>query len=551
MTPGTNRFAWPHWFRAGLVLLILGCTDPTSTSKAPSGQDPDYPSQYHNHPWTIALIDSLEQRYPDIVQKRAYGRSVGGRTLIGVKISDNVRSDEAEPEISFDGTTHGEEWSSSELVIRFMKELCESYGNDSVLTHYVNTREIFIYPFINPDGREVGRRFNDNGVDINRDYGYMWNGGGNSPAPWSQPESRSVWTWMNENHFMFSIHGHSGLEALYYPWGYKTDDAPDTWHFAYIMHEYFESSGYLQLEIGSAFDSMYPTRGTFYDYSYGTRGTLAWLMEVSVIGIIWEPELTHYYERNKPAYIKMLELAGRGIQGSVTDAVTGEPVPAIVWVSDDSEFWPIYNDGEVGDYEKFVKPGVYTVRASANGYGSQTASNVTVSGLGAAIQDFSLTAADGPTFGYRVEMAVLPDFNDADENMTPWALGAPDNRSFSIDVDGWTVIDMGETLRTGPGTDLRIVEGDTTPEGFAVDVGMTLFGPMHEVGTGSGTSVFDLDSVGVSAYRYVRITDDGDGPSDVADAGFDLDAVEGYTDGNGPAPQPGAYGGCAPAGPRR
>ena len=514
--------------------MTVACTSNADTSTDPPHQETEHLPGYHNYSWTLALIDSLELQYPEIIEKREYGRSLGGRKLIGVKISDNVSVNEAEPEISFDGATHGEEWTSSEMVIRFMQELCDSYGEDATLTHYVNTREIFFYPFINPDGREVTRRFNDNGVDVNRDYGYMWNGGGGSSAPWSQPESRSVWRWINENHFIFSIHSHGGIEALYYPWGYKFHGAPDARHFHYVMQQYFSASGYAELEIGSANNAMYPTKGTFYDYSYGTRGTIAWLMEVSRTTVVWEPELTQYYEKNAPAYRRILELAGRGVRGRVTDAVTNEPVPAIIWVRDDSEYWPIYNDGTVGDYQNFVKPGVYTVEAWANGYRTQTFSNLVVDDGEATIQDFSLTPIDRPVFAYRVEMAVMPDFNNADENMTPWALGPPDQRFYSLDVNGWTVVDMGEVLGTGPGTDLRIIEGDEIPEGFTVSVGVTLFDSMREVGRGLGTTTFDLDDAGVVQYRYVRITDDGDGKSNVADAGFDLDAVEAYPDGGGP-----------------
>jgi hypothetical protein len=83
--------------------------------------------------------------------------------------------------------------------------------------------------------------------------------------------------------------------------------------------------------------------------------------------------------------------------------------------------------------------------------------------------------------------------------------------------------------------DLRVVEGDSGPEGFSVSVGTTMFGPMKKVGAGSGTTVFDLDMVGISSFRYIRIDDDGDGVSMVANAGFDLDAVEAFENGGKPA----------------
>ncbi len=41
-----------------------------------------------------------------------------------------------------------------------------------------------------------------------------------------------------------------------------------------------------------------------------------------------------YYNYNKPAMIAMIEYAGYGLEGTVTDALTGDPVTSIVFVND-------------------------------------------------------------------------------------------------------------------------------------------------------------------------------------------------------------------------
>ncbi len=71
------------------------------------------------------------------------------------------------------------------------------------------------------------------------------------------------------------------------------------------------------------------------------------------------------------------------------------------------------------------------------------------------------------------------------------------------------------------------MECDDSPEGYTVRVGNNWNGPWTLIGNGMGTQEFDLNSAGVNNFRYIRLEDDGDGLATVADAGFDLDAVEG------------------------
>ncbi|MEZ5081883.1 MAG: M14 family zinc carboxypeptidase [Bacteroidales bacterium] len=139
-------------------------------------------AQWHSYQDIIDLADSLEQAFPDICKKYVFGTSLGGRQLAALKISDNVALDENEAELMFDGGIHGDEYCGSENVIRFARDICIAYNNDPDITFLIDNRETWLYLMVNPDGRVNIVRYNNNGVDLNRDWQYMWDAWGGSPA---------------------------------------------------------------------------------------------------------------------------------------------------------------------------------------------------------------------------------------------------------------------------------------------------------------------------------------------------------------------------------
>ncbi|GAA2802572.1 M14 family zinc carboxypeptidase [Nonomuraea dietziae] len=107
-------------------------------------------SGYHNYAEMTANVNALVAAYPAIASKFVYGNSYEGRQLIGVKISDNVGSDEAEPEVLFTAHQHAREHLTVEMALYIMHLLAEGYGSDARITNLVNTREIWIMPDLNP-----------------------------------------------------------------------------------------------------------------------------------------------------------------------------------------------------------------------------------------------------------------------------------------------------------------------------------------------------------------------------------------------------------------
>jgi hypothetical protein len=486
---------------------------------------PEY-SQFHDYVSTLTLVDSLIQAFPNLIHKVSYGSSLQGRELYAVKISDNVTIDEPEPEISFDGCHHGDEIMGSEVIILLMRDLCIGYGNDPQITELVNSREIWIYPFMNPDGRQMLTRYNANGVDCNRDWGYMWDDMGNSSSPFSQPETKAIAEWIFNNQFVISQSNHGGTEAISHPWSYRPNSSPDQSPINFLASQYSNLSGYGNLAYFQGYGGMYPINGSAKDCFYGINGSVGWSMEVSNVKIPPPSQIVQYYNWNKAAMLNLIEMANRGVSGTVTDSISGQAISAIVWVSSNNhDYWPVYTDPVLGDYHKFLLSGMYNVKITANGYKSKTISNITVTDTGATTVDVQLSPNYG-TYVHKIISCQISGNNFSNEGLTYLVLGIPDNKNYSIGNNGWAVFDMGAAIYDYPGNDFRVVEGDATPEGYTVEVSNDKYGLWTSLGNAVGTNEFDLSASGISDFQFIRIRDDNLGPSG-ADAGFDLDAIEG------------------------
>ena len=477
---------------------------------------------YHTYAEIVALADSLATTFPDICEKHMFGTSVQGRELGALKISDNVSLDENEAEVMFDGGIHGDEVGCAENCIRFARDLCRDYGTDPDITYLVDNREIWIYYMVNPDGRVADSRYNANGVDLNRDSGYMWDGWGGSSGAFSQVESKALRDATYGRQFVVHTTYHSGTEYISCPWSYRADQCPDFGHIIQLAGVYSSTSTYPNLAYGQGCTGMYPINGSTKDTNYGATGSISWSIEISYNKHPSTGEIQLYYQRNVPAMLAMIEYSGYGLEGVVTDVNTGDPVTAAVFIND---YFPSYTDPAVGDYHKYVLPGTYDITIVANGYETQTITGVTVTANSSTATDFQLTPQDGQ-FAHRICSSRIPDNNTADEGDTPGVIGAPDDRNYSIGRNGWVVVDMQYPIQDGPGNDIKIYEGDASAEGYTCFVGEFIDGPWYSLGTASGTTEFDISVTGLVEAQFVKIVDDGDGVQTTPDAGFDLDAVE-------------------------
>lgn len=482
------------------------------------------PSGYYTFNEIKSIADSLATYFPDICRKVVYGFTPQMKELAALKISDNVNVDENEAEILFDGGIHGNEVGASQNVIQFARDLCLAYGSDSYITNLVNGREIWLYYCVNPFGRDYMTRENSNGVDINRDFGYICGGESGSTGPFSQPESKALRDCQFSNQFVSYTNFHSGAEVIAYPWSYRYSPVPDIVHVSALANVYSSNSGYPSLPRGQGSQIMYLIKGSTKDFNYGCLGSVAWSIEISLDKQPAGPNIQYYYNINKPAMLALIEHSGFGIEGIVSDAVTGAPVKASVWVEDN---YPAFTDGDAGDYHKYLVPGTYKLRFTANGYQPFEVDEVNVYAMQSTVMDIQLQPIQSQ-FAYRTCISKIPNFSaldPGDEGYSAACLGAPDQVNYSLGKGGYIMVDMQNPVLDEAGTDITVYEGDSGAERFDVYALANMDGEWNFIGSGLGTTNFDLSAAGIPEAQYFVIQDDDDGTANVNDAGFDFDAI--------------------------
>ena len=176
------------------VLTAAGAADPAPAAAAFPAKD----SRYHDYAEMVATIQAAQTAHPDIVKVQSIGKSYQGRDIWAVKVSDNVATDETEPEVLFDGLHHAREHLSAEQALAHPAWLTDGYGTNAAITRLVDHARDLDRPDGQPRRRRVrphrrrlprwrkNRQPNSGttavGTDLNRNYGYHWACCGGSSA---------------------------------------------------------------------------------------------------------------------------------------------------------------------------------------------------------------------------------------------------------------------------------------------------------------------------------------------------------------------------------
>jgi hypothetical protein len=257
-------------------------------------------------------LDELYADYPELItEKVSLGQTLEGRDIWMVKVSDNPELNEDEPEMLYTGLHHAREPMSYMNLFYFMNWLTENYGIDPEATTLVNSRELYFIPAVNPDGLVYNQQIASNGggmqrknrretcsstpdgIDLNRNYSYMWgyDNSGSSPdgcsetyrgtAPFSELETQAVQNFVEAHDFKIALNYHSYGNLFIRPFGYDPDLSLPEEDFE-IFIEYGEAmtqyNGYL---FGTGIETVgYTVNGEACDWMYGEHGIYAYTPEV-------------------------------------------------------------------------------------------------------------------------------------------------------------------------------------------------------------------------------------------------------------------------------
>ncbi|UCF50582.1 MAG: carboxypeptidase regulatory-like domain-containing protein [Thermoplasmatales archaeon] len=483
--------------------------------------NPELLDDFHSYDELTTELQNIASTYSSISKLYNLGSSVQGRTIWGLKVTDNPDVEENEAEVRICGLHHGNEIMSVELPLMLAWYMVENYESNPDIQDLVDNRETWIIPMVNPDGREMGSRYNANGVDLNRDYGYMWNGEGGSPSPFSQPETKVIRKHSLDNNFVFSLSFHTSGDIVNYIWNYKGEPVADNDVVVALSEQYGSHNNYWVVE---GYD-WYQTRGDTNDFSYGCRGDIDWTIELQ------NNNIAQAWDYNRDAMLEIIDAADMGLNGIITDNDTGLPVAATIWIEE--VYWPCFTDPKIGDFHKPLMPGSYNVIIRANGYQDQTHQVVVNDGETTTL-DVSLV----PENNFFAEQVTLCYFHDPygypnnfKNNPTEGisALGPPDGICASLGKGGYIVLDMGEEgiiIDHEDSTDFKIFEEDESDDSYDVYISSNWSGPWTYLGLATGTTEFDLNDFSVSQAQFVKIVDDDDGDPYESNPGVDIDAIQ-------------------------
>ncbi|MFD8230463.1 M14 family metallopeptidase [Streptomyces sp. NPDC059696] len=310
---------------------------------------PSADSKYHNYAEMTNEIDSIVSAHPSIVSRRVIGTSYQGRNIVAVKISDNVGTDESEPEVLFTHHQHAREHLTVEMALYLLRELTSGYGSDSRVTSMVNNREIWIVPDVNPDGGEYDiatgsyRSWRKNrqpnsgssyvGTDLNRNWNFRWGCCGGSSgstssetyrgaAAESAPEVKVVADFVRSRvvggtqQIKAGVDFHTYSELVLWPFGYTYSDtatgmtADDNAAFKAVGRKMAASNGYTAEQSSD----LYITDGSIDDYLWGAHKIFAYTFEMyprSGGGGFYPPDevIERETSRNRDAVLQLLENA--------------------------------------------------------------------------------------------------------------------------------------------------------------------------------------------------------------------------------------------------
>lgn len=300
------------------------------------------PDQEYQNPAEVeAYVKKYHSLYPGLTKLISIGKSLEGRDIWALKISDNADIDEVEePSLLFNSMHHAREIMTPEMGLDIIEYLLDNYDNNNTVKEWVNENQIWVIPMFNVDGNN--KMWNDDsfwrkntrggyGVDLNRNYPQGWNSCNGSsgsqssqtyrgPKPASEPETRAMMDFIAEYRPVFDISYHSYSELVIYPYGCKGERAQ--------TYDVVEKIGkkiadLIDYEPGTAWELLYNADGGDIDWMYAAYQVIPYVIELNSRWQGFHPRYKKWrdktVERNRDGWQYLIKRAHEsGVRGQVT-----------------------------------------------------------------------------------------------------------------------------------------------------------------------------------------------------------------------------------------
>eukprot|EP00795_Rhopilema_esculentum_P015189 gene15189-6385_t len=370
--------------------------------------------KHHNYQSMVKYLNQIVAKYPKITRLYSIGKSVKGRDLWVMEISDNPGIHEVgEPEFRYIANMHGNEVVGRECLLYLMDFLCKNYGSMVAVTSIIDNTRIHLMPSMNPDGYEVSvegtqqagpGRPNANGVDLNRDFPDQFDKKADKHV--FQTETKAVIEWIKNGSFVLSANLHGGALVVNYPFddtltGQEAlNPTPDNDLFKHLAIVYSEAHPIMSVgkacpdnEIQQPFRNgitngaqWYNVKGGMQDYNYLHSNDFEVTVEMGCYKFPPASAMLAYWNSNKVPLVRFIMECHKGVKGMVVDS-QGNGIPdALIYVSGIQHNMKSL---KAGDYYRLLLPGTYNVTIRAKGFFPTTKEVIVKDGL-ATVQDFQL-----------------------------------------------------------------------------------------------------------------------------------------------------------------
>ncbi|MBR4535305.1 MAG: choice-of-anchor J domain-containing protein [Bacteroidales bacterium] len=326
-------------------------------------------------------------------------------SIFAIHISNSLGQTTTKPAFLYSSTMHGWEVVCYYTMLRLANYILNNATTDTAVQRLLDNVDLYICPLENPDGtyhltndlilkdniHSTYHNYND--VQLNRNYPYLPGIEGSANI---QPETQAIIDWVTPIHFVMSVNFHCGAEIVNYPW--------DAWTTAQRPHadaDWFRYTGQNYASLCHAIDTAYlygdyrgrsviegadwsDVVGSRQDYMTYYQRCREVTIEMSYLSVITDTlVLPTFWDKSKDALLSYATECSYGFWGTVTDAVTGEPVEAMIKVVNHDYFHSeVLSHLPLGVYHRPIMAGTYTVEVSAPCYQTATFTITTRPGVG-------------------------------------------------------------------------------------------------------------------------------------------------------------------------